>query len=127
MSSILKPLTSLAPMLVDCHNLWLLRNDERHGKESAQKRSKRLEQLERELIAIFKYETEVLASDRDIFDTPIQELPTLPLGKISKWITSRKPIILQSCRDARRRSTSTVKLLPKYFHPLRRLPRKNRQ
>jgi hypothetical protein len=91
------------PMLVDCHNLWLLRNDKRHGKESAQKLSKQLEQLDWDLIAIFKYKTEVLASDRDIFDTLIQELLTLPLSEISKWITSRKPIILQGRRDARRR------------------------
>jgi hypothetical protein len=66
-------------MLVDCHNLRTLCNDELHGKESAQKRSKWLEQLECHLVAIFQYEKEVSASDHDIFDTPIHELLTLPL------------------------------------------------
>jgi hypothetical protein len=50
---------------------------------------------------IFKYKEEVLASDHDIFQTPVHKLLTLPPGKIAKWLTSRKPIILQSCHKAR--------------------------
>jgi hypothetical protein len=69
--------------LVECHNLWLLRNDERHGNEQSQKRTRALEQLERDLIEIFKFESEVLASDRDIFDTPISDLLTLSPSKIN--------------------------------------------
>jgi hypothetical protein len=115
------------PLLVECHNLWLLRNDERHGKEQSQKRTRRLEQLERDLIAIFQFESEVLASDRDIFDTPISDLLTLPPSEITKWIASRKPIILQSRRAARRSSTHITRLLPTYFHPLRKSSRKQRK
>jgi hypothetical protein len=110
------------PMLVDCHNLWILRNEERHGKEQTQKRTRRLAQLERELIELYKYHTEVLASDRDIFSTPISGFLTLPPAEITKWIKSRKPIILFSRREARRKSVSTVRLLPSYYHPLRRTP-----
>jgi hypothetical protein len=54
------------PMPVDCHNLWFLRNDERHRKEASLKRNRKMEQLERNLIAIYKFEPEVLAADRDI-------------------------------------------------------------
>jgi hypothetical protein len=108
----------LHPLLVDCHTLWLLRNGERHGTEQQQKRTKRLKQLERDLIAIYSLQKDVLASDRNIFDTPIDELLTLPLGEIDKWIVSRCPIIFQSRREARRRCTSSVRLLPTYFHPL---------
>jgi hypothetical protein len=107
-------------MLVDCHNLWSLRNEERHGKEQTQKRTKRLEQLERDLLLIFQLESEVLASDRNIFSPPIAQLTTLPPGGITKWIASRQPIILHSRRKVRRRITYSVKLLPTYFHPLRR-------
>jgi hypothetical protein len=87
-------------MLVDCHNLCPLYNDEHHGNQLSQKQSKRLAQLKCDLATIFKYKTEVLALEHDIFDTPIHELLTLSLGKITKWITSRKPIILQSRRNA---------------------------
>jgi hypothetical protein len=38
-------------MLVDCHNLWTLRNDERlHGKEKTQQSTCRLAQLEQDLL-----------------------------------------------------------------------------
>jgi hypothetical protein len=41
-------------------------------------------------------------------------------GEIDKWIYSRRPIILRSRREARRHSTSSVRLLPTFFHPLQR-------
>jgi hypothetical protein len=82
-------------------------------------RISRLVQLERDLITIYKLEPDVLAFDKDLFDTPIDELLTLSPDESEKWITSRRPIILQSRREARRHSTSNVQLLPTYFHPLR--------
>ncbi len=60
------------------------------------KTTKCLKELEWNLVEIYKYKLEVLASDHDIFQTPINELLTLPPGKIAKWITSHKPIILHS-------------------------------
>jgi hypothetical protein len=108
------------PLLSDCHTLWMLRNGERHGTEKTQKRVKRLEQLERDLIEIYRYKHQVLASDRDIFDTPVSEMITMSPTEISKWIVSRRPIILQSRREANRRCVSNVRLLPEYFHPLQR-------
>jgi hypothetical protein len=68
---------------------------------------------------IYQFEPAVLASNKDLFDTPIDNLLTLPPDEIDKWITSRRPIILQSRRKARRHSTCNVQLLPSYFHPLR--------
>ena len=107
-------------MLVDCHALWILRNGERHGTEKQHKRTKRLEQLERDLQELYAYQTEVLAADRDLFDTSIEDLLTMQPGDISKWIVSRKPIILQSRREANRSNLNHVRLLPTYFHPLAR-------
>jgi hypothetical protein len=117
----------LNPLFAECHALWMLRNGERHGTEKTIQRQKRLEQLERDLIELYKYETEVLASDRDLFDRPIADLLTMPLNEISKWIISRKPIILYSRRAANRFNVSNVRLLPSYFHPLARRTRKTRK
>jgi hypothetical protein len=108
----------LHPMLIDCHTLWTIRNGERHGTNKKTQCISRLVQLERDLITIYKLEPDVLASYKDLFDTPIDELLTLSLDEIEKWITSRRPIILQSRRKARRHSTSNIQLLPTYFHPL---------
>jgi hypothetical protein len=116
----------LNPLLSECHALWTLRNGERHGTEQSIQRQKRLEQLERDLIELYKYEHEVLASDRDLFDRSIANLITMPLNEISKWIISRKPIILFSRREANRRNVSHTRLLPAYFHPLHNRPRKRK-
>jgi hypothetical protein len=86
--------------------------DKRHGNKQMLKRTLRLQQLERNLIKLFKLGTKVLASDRDIFNTPISDLLTLPPREISKWITSLKSIILQSHRDARHNTTPSNTLSP---------------
>jgi hypothetical protein len=76
---------------------------------------------------MFKLKSKVLATDRDIFDTPVSDLLTLPPGEISKWITSQRPIILHSRREAHRCSATQTRLLPTYFHPLRRSSHQKRQ
>jgi hypothetical protein len=114
----------LNPLLVECHTLWTLRNGERHGTEQTQKRTRRLQQLERELHDLYRYESQVLASDRDIFDTPITTLIGLPPPDIEKWIKSQRPIILHSRREAIKSSMTDSRLLPTYFHPL---PRRKRR
>jgi hypothetical protein len=85
-------------MLIDCHTLWTIRNGEQHGTDKKSQRITHLVQLERDLITVYKLEPDVLASDKDLFDTPIYELLTLSPDEIEKWITSRRPIILQSRR-----------------------------
>jgi hypothetical protein len=107
-------------MLVDCHALWTLRNGEQHGTNKKAQRINRLAQFEQDLLTIYKYKTKVLASDKDLFDTPIDEMLTLPPNEIDKWIVSHRPIILQSHQEARHHSTCHVRLLPTHFHPLRR-------
>ena len=93
---------------MECHTLGTLNNGEQHDAEQQAKRTKCLEQLKQDLLAIYKYKPKVLASDCDLFDTPIADLLTLPRGKTKKWIFSRCPIILQSHCKARRHSTSNV-------------------
>jgi hypothetical protein len=41
-------------------------------------------QLERDLLTIYKYKPEVLASDKDLFDTPMDKLLTFPPDEIDK-------------------------------------------
>ena len=115
----------LSPLLTECHSLWLLRNGKRHGTEQQQKRTRRIKQLERDLNNLFKYKSTVLASDRDIFSTPVSDLIALPPSDIEKWIKSRKPIILHSRREAIKCSITCIRLLPTYFPTLpRRKPRR---
>jgi hypothetical protein len=117
----------LGPLLVACHSLWTIRNSERHGTEQSQKRKRRSQQLERDLHDLFRFKSTVLASDLDIFATPVSKLITLPPSEIEKWIKSRRPIILHSRREAIKLSITDVRLLPQYFPLLpRRRPARKR-
>jgi hypothetical protein len=108
----------IKPLILNCHDLWTLRNEERHGHDSASKQQKLAEQVRRDLRAIYSLEDEVLASDRDLFSTPLDDFLAEPTYSIQCWLRSHKPIIYHSRREARRRCVSEVRLLPTYFHPL---------
>jgi hypothetical protein len=71
-------------MLVNCHTLWTLCYDKRHGTNKKAQRINRLAQLERDLLTIYKYDPEVLASNEDLFDNPIDKLLTFPPNEIKK-------------------------------------------
>jgi hypothetical protein len=53
----------LHPMLVNSHTLWTLCNGKRHGTNKKAQRINCLAQLERDLLTIYKYNPEVLASN----------------------------------------------------------------
>jgi hypothetical protein len=63
----------IKPLILNCLDLWTLRNEERHGHDTASKQNKLAEQAQRDLRAIYSLEDEVLASDRDLFSTPLEE------------------------------------------------------
>jgi hypothetical protein len=58
----------LGPILVKGHTLWTLRNGKQHGTEQRQKRTRRLQQLERDLHNLFHY--------KDTDPTPVAQLMT---------------------------------------------------
>jgi hypothetical protein len=72
-------------MLVNFHTMWTLRNGKRHGtNKKAQRINRLLAHLERDLLTIYKYDPEVLASNEDLFDNPIDKLLTFPPNEIEK-------------------------------------------
>jgi hypothetical protein len=107
----------IKPLIMDCLDLWTLRNEERHVIDSASKQSKLASQARRDLRAIYLLSDEVLAPDRDLFSNP---LDTFLLADIYSqfWIRSHKPIIYQSRREAKCNSATNVRPLPIYFHPI---------
>jgi hypothetical protein len=90
----------MGPLLADCHSLWLIHNSKQHWNKKNQKRTRGLQQFERDLNDLFWYKSTVLASDFDLVTPPIVGLLTMPPGEIEKWIQSCKPIILFSCCEA---------------------------
>jgi hypothetical protein len=91
----------IKPLMLNCLDLWTLRNQERHGHDTASKQNKLAEQARRDLRAIYSLEDKVLASDRDLFSTPLTEFLQEPTYSIQCWLRSQKPIIYYSRREAR--------------------------
>jgi hypothetical protein len=101
-------------MLVDYHTLWTLRNGKCHGTNKKAQCINRLAQLKWDLLAIYKYEPEVLACDKDLFDSPIDKIldppsrqnrrmdrlppphptPKLPQGQMPQHVPCPPPDIL---------------------------------
>ncbi len=69
---------------------------------------------------------DVLAADRDLFRDSVEDHLTDDIYTIRQWVLSHRQIIHRSRREARHRSTQTIKLLPKYFHPLKSGKRKRK-
>jgi hypothetical protein len=105
-------------LIMDCLDLWTLQNAERHGNDSTFKQQKLANQAQRDLRAIYQLQDEVLASNRVLFSTPLDTFLLADTYSIQCWIRSHKPIIYQSCREAKRHAVTNVRLLLTYFHPL---------
>ena len=116
----------IKPLFTACQDLWTIRNDERHGKDAKTKKGLRTAQVDRDLRALYLLQPEVLAADRDLFRDSVDEHLTDAIYTIRQWVRSYSPIIYRSRREARHRSISNLKLLPKYFHPLKSGKRKRK-
>jgi hypothetical protein len=109
----------IQPLFTACQDLWTIRNEERHGKDDKTKKGLQAAQVEWDLRALYLLQSEVIAVDRDFFRDTVDDHLTDAIYTIQQWVRSYRPIIYRSRREARHRSISTLKLLPKYFHPLK--------
>ncbi len=114
----------IRPNFTACQDLWTTRNDERHGKDATTKTSLQAVQVERDLRALYAVQDGGIAADRDLFRDTVEEHLTDEIYTIRQWVLSHKSTIQQSRRESRRRSTTKIKLLPSYFHPLKKGKRK---
>jgi hypothetical protein len=94
------------------------------AKMPQQRRVSKLPKVERDLRALYVVQDEVLAAERDLFRDTVEEHLIKEIYTICQWVLSYKSTIQQSRRESRQRSTTKIKLLPSYFHPLKKGKRK---
>jgi hypothetical protein len=81
--------------------VWLLRNDDLHGRDHQQLEQKRIEKLTPRIVALYDKADILLAADKDIFATiPLQTRLTFPSGELSTWIKLVTPTVKQTITDA---------------------------
>jgi hypothetical protein len=92
--------------------VWLLRNDDLHGRDRQQREKKRMEKLTPKIEApLYAKADLLLAIDREIFAIPINTRLTFPSGELSTWIKLVTPTVRQAITDAKgflRRANHTI-------------------
>jgi hypothetical protein len=85
-------------LLQSWFDVWKIRNDERHGADSAEQEAKRLPFLHSQLEELYSYRTKVMPQDQRIFHTDIAtHLATEPTpDQLEQWITVWQPAIMSS-------------------------------
>jgi hypothetical protein len=80
--------------------VWINRNDDRHGGENDEKERKRIEQLRFRVLALYSKRDLLLACDKPIFDTPIDERIKLKSGELSTWVRLVTATVKRAIADA---------------------------
>jgi hypothetical protein len=81
-------------------NLWLLRNDDMHGRDRPEREKRRIEKLAPRVTALYEKADTLLAADRDIFAIPLTTRLTFPSGELQAWIKLVTPTVKRATRDA---------------------------
>jgi hypothetical protein len=94
--------------------VWLIRNDDLHGRDRQQREKKRIEiLLTPRVVALYAKADTLLAADKDIFEIPIQTRLTFPSGELSTWIklvtpTVRRAIAIANANEFIRLTNNTI-------------------
>jgi hypothetical protein len=98
-------------MWTNLWQVWLIRNDDLHGRDRQQREKKCIEKLTPRIVALYDKADTVLAADKDIFAIPIDTQLTFPSGELKAWITLATPTIKRAINDANehhRRTNHTI-------------------
>jgi hypothetical protein len=80
--------------------VWLIRNDDLHGRDRQERERKRIEKLKPKIEALYEKAELLLAADKDIFAIPIQTRLTFPSGELSTWVKLVTPTVRRAISDA---------------------------
>jgi exonuclease III len=102
-------------MASQAHNLWLSRNRDRHGHDSAEQYQAKLTQVRRDVTDMYSHLDHVLPDDRELFGASLESHLTQPLSQLQSWLMVNKPLILMSVRQAKDKSLAKTPPLTRFF------------
>jgi hypothetical protein len=79
-------------------DVWLLSNDDLHGRDRQQREQKRLEKLTPKVEALYDQATTLLTADKEIFAIPIHTRLTFPSREIETWIKLVTPTVRRALK-----------------------------
>jgi hypothetical protein len=107
-------------MATQAHNLWLSRNRDRHGHDSASQYHSKMAQARRDVTALYSHIDTVLPQDRDLFCASLELHLLQPLSQLQSWLSLNQPMILSSVRQAKDRSIAKTPRLSRFFTVLQK-------
>jgi hypothetical protein len=105
----------LRTMWIRIHDLWLARNDDRHGRNSKTKAQANKHQVQRTIRALYQLKSLVLAEDYDIFYEDLEAHLQQPLRELNAWVLTHKGLIAYSARTAKMAARSNMKPITEHF------------
>jgi hypothetical protein len=80
--------------------VWLIRNDDLHGRDKDKQERKRIAKLRPHVLALYSKQDLLLACDKPIFELPIRERMKLHSRELSTWIALVTPTVKRAAADA---------------------------
>ena len=84
--------------VADVCDLWTLGNEDRHGRTKTEQAEAKRAQMIREVEALYQKAHLVLDSDRDLFDTPLEQLVNGTTSYMFAWKANWEKCILNSIK-----------------------------
>jgi len=109
----------LRTLWIRIHDLWLARNDDRHGRTSKAKSQASQLQAQRTIRALYLLRHQVLSEDQDIFYDDIEIHLEQPLRELNSWVSMNQGLIAYSVRVAKLAARSNTKPISEHFPILR--------
>jgi hypothetical protein len=88
-------------MWIRVHDLWLARNEDRHGRNSKAKSQATHQQTIRTIRVLYLLKDLVLSEDSDIFYDDIEAHLLQPTRELKSWVTINQGLIAYSARVAK--------------------------
>ena len=101
--------------MLQCSELWRLRNEAVHGTTVAHHKSEQTRRIHAELDLIYKKREQYLSKDQDILLSSLEDHKKLPTTTIKNWLTLYKGYLMDSAKTAKKNALQGVKQITNYF------------
>jgi hypothetical protein len=116
----------LRTMWIRIHDLWLARNNDRHGRNNKAKFQASHDQVQRTIRTLYLLKNKVLSEDQDLFYDDVEIHLLQPLRELNSWVSVHQGLIAYSVRTAKLAAKSHTLPITEHFPILRRKHRRSR-
>jgi hypothetical protein len=99
--------------------VWLIRNEDLHGRDKDENERKRLEKLHPRVVALYAKKDSLLARDKTILALPIQDRMQLHSRELATWVNLVTPTIKRAITDAEHYLRATNHTIHDFLAPAR--------